>query len=354
MKDSYFSRRSLLLIFPLASAVSLAGCASISHSPEIQAPSELSIRTDPPTQVSAEQVTKQSQQFALMALFAKTVYRNDILDEKARTEKACEYLEHPTHRDVLLDMPRDADGGGWSRWTRSGSCFGGDGLYFETYVHRNNKEVIDEAVIAFRGTENTKSQIVSDWGANLSGILPVASNEYSLAKTLIGPIITALENIPSPADSSKHVDIYLTGHSLGGGIAQYIAYSFDSSIKKTFTFDTSPVTHGTHLSDEEQKLDPEIDRIYMDHEFLSFIRNVTTRLTKRRFHRTDYEFYFVDQGAIKSHNMSHLTCQFAARIKDPVEDHHYSVASATATLNNPILCPNDVRALIPKNLLENH
>lgn len=341
-------------ITALGIAISLAGCAATPNWPDGIPPSrDEAVRTGPPA--IEKNIATHVQQFALMALFAKTVYRLDILDDKTRSsQQACEYLVHPKHRDVLLDMPRDADGGGWSRWTLPGSCYGGGGLYFETYVHQNTQGNIDKAVIAIRGTENSSpSEIRHDWGANLSGVVPSVAGEYGQARSLIRPIIDELAKNPSPYNPNQPIEIYLTGHSLGGGIAQYLAYSFYPKIKATFTFDTSPVTHWMQLPDEEKNSYPVIHRIYMNGEFLSYLRDVTARFNNRRFNRTDYEFFFVKQGAINAHSMSHLTCQFAARVKEPGTEHPYSHENATATLNSPVLCLNEVRALIPQDLLEN-
>lgn len=340
-------------ITALGIALSLTGCATTTNWPDGIPPSrDEAVRTGPPT--IEKDIAAHVQKFALMALFAKTVYRRDILDDNTRTDKACSYLELPKHRDVLLDMPRDVDGGGWSRWTRSGSCYGGGGLYFETYVHQNAKGDIDKAVIAIRGTENSSlSEIRQDWGASLSGVVPSTAGEYGQARSLLASIIEVLAKKPSPYNPTQPIEIYLTGHSLGGGIAQYLAYSFYPKIKETFTFDTSPVTHWMQLPDAEKNSYPVIHRIYMNGEFLSYLRDVTTRFNNRRFNRTDYEFFFVKQGAINAHSMSHLACQFAARVTEPGMEHPYSRASATATLNSPVLCPNEVRELIPQDLLEN-
>lgn len=67
---------------------------------------------------------------------------------------------------------------------------------------------------------------------------------------------------------------------------------------------------------------------------------------------TDYQFFFVDSGVIDAHDMSHLACQFAARVPQCGAEHNYSYASATATLNSPTLCPNEVRKHIPARLLD--
>lgn len=344
-----------LTVAMLACSLSLVGCmpAPLTHMMELPGnvvPDKDSVIITQPRKFEqgAKETESHARKFALMALFAKTVYRHDLLDDKARSSEACSYLGHEEHRDVLLDMPRDEDGS-WARWSIPGACYQEGGLYFETYVHRNTRGVMDEAVIAIRGTENYSiPELRSDWGANLSGIFPHASDEYARAAKHVEPLIKHLAG--GLGGTQPAVDIYLAGHSLGGGIAQYLAYLNHPQIKATFTFNTSPVTHWSQLPPERQKVEPPIHRVYMNNEFLAYVREFTNRFNAPRFARTDYQFFFVKQNAVGAHDMSHFACQFAARLGDGPGEHHYSQASAHATLQNPVLCPNHVLDEIPPNL----
>lgn len=285
--------------------------------------------------------------FALMALFAKTVYRKDLLSNDALNERSCEYLNHSKHRDIWLDMPRNADGSGWKRWGISGSCYNLHGLFFETYVHQKIDGTVDEAVIAIRGTETgSMQQFKDDVKASLSGAFKLKNNEYLLAEQNILPVIVSLKQI-----YGCHLKVYLTGHSLGGGIAQQIAY-MSKDVTETFVFNTSPVTNWKRLNDEGKitNEDPVIYRIWQNHEFLEYIRKITSAFNLPRLSRDDYELYFVKQGIGGSHSMSHLTCQLAARVAETGAEHDYSYQSAAQTLNSPILCPNDILENINKPL----
>lgn len=336
------------LALPLLCLAALGGCSSLDKYNINQVTPESVVVSKPPVFEKAGG-TERASQFALMALFAKTAYRRDIADDKARADRACEYLVHPEHRDVLLDMPRDANGGGWARWTIPGACYSEGGLYFETYVHSNEKGEMDKAVVGIRGTENgTLYEARHDWGANLSGAVPFAGAEYERAARHIMPVIAELAN--KPGAGGKPIEIFISGHSLGGGIAQYIAY-LSPRVKAAYTFNTSPVTHWTQLPEEDKKRDPFIHRVYMGKEVLSYVREVTSRFNIRRYNRSDYQFFFVDTGAFDAHDMSHLTCQFAARVPPGGAEFDYSYASASATLNSPVLCPNEVHKHIPPNLL---
>lgn len=203
---------SMIVICLLFIVLQLSGCATSDKYSDIPVTTESTVVMYPPKFEEAGAANYASQ-FALMALFAKAAYREDILDKKDRRYKACEYLTHPEHRDVLLDMPRDVDGGGWARWTEMGSCYSENGLYFETYVHSNSKGNIDQAVIGIRGTENnSRFEMLNDWEANASGMTYLGKTEYDQAKGYITPVIDKLALIQD--SNGKPIEIYLTGHSL--------------------------------------------------------------------------------------------------------------------------------------------
>lgn len=140
------------LILPLLCLVALGGCAVLGDQYDgNRVTPESAVVSSPPVFEEAGG-TGRAGQFALMALFAKTAYRKDIADHKARARHACDYLSHPEHRDVLLDMPRDANGGGWTRWTQTGACYSENGLFFETYVHSDENGVIDESAASCKSS----------------------------------------------------------------------------------------------------------------------------------------------------------------------------------------------------------
>jgi hypothetical protein len=334
----------------LLMAFNLAGCASFGSTSEADASAtarygpENAIHTPHANQVSSVDL---ADRFALMALFAKTTYRKDLLTNKAIDQNSCSYLNDAKHRDLYLAMPRNPDGSGWRRWGMSGSCVSERGLFFETYVHERVGGSIDEAVIAIRGTETgTLAEAIADFEASFSGVFSGMEGEYVLAEQAILPVIVSLKKV-----YGKDVKIYLVGHSLGGGIAQQIAY-MTNEVVATFAFNTSPVTNWTRLVRERKVVnhDPVIHRITQHHEILAYLRKVTTPFNQPRMGRDDYEFDFVQQGTVGSHSMSHITCQLAARVPKSGGCHDYSYASATATLENPILCPNDVLDLVDKGL----
>lgn len=344
MKEGQFSRKTLLLALPLAMLVYMGNCGAtdITRSElEKTLDRDKVVTWKPP---AIEDARIYANQFAPMALFAQTAYRKDIKNDKRRQGHGCDYLKKEVGYDAVIkhQMPK-SENGHWERSTEPGSCVEEGGMFFETYIHKNKAEIVDQAVIAFRGTENYSIyESDHDWGANLSGFLPFMGREYERARDSALPLITKLHQ--NMGSDGKPIPIYLTGHSLGGGLAQYIAYLADKMVKATYAFDTSPGTHWFQLREYEQAHDPVIYRVYQKREALSLIRNITTRLNITRYNRTDYAFDLVKAGAVGSHSINHLTCELAmlASSNNNFTENNpfdYSKASAQATLDDKCLCP---------------
>ena len=157
-----------------------------------------------------EPLHKWVDEFALMALFAKVVYRKDLAEDK-RAAEGCAYLGNNAPAPEF-GMPKSADGA----WTRLNdkdidSCYNARGLYYETYVHSSRAAALpDEAVIAIRGTENWNfADAFKDWTTNLSAALGIEPSEYKLAHEKILTVVEALKK------NNDNINIYVTGHSLG-------------------------------------------------------------------------------------------------------------------------------------------
>ncbi len=281
-----------------------------------------------------EPIAPRVKEFSLMALFSKMAYRKDL-----SSSHGCEYINDPSYTPKPIELFEQGGKSGWKRWTMPNACYDVHGLYYETYVYANDQGAIEEAVIAIRGTEGTSFW---DWLANLSGMLPFVKTEYEYAKERIVPLIDSL------AGSYGVQRIYLTGHSLGGGLAQEVSY-LSGKISATYTFDPSPVTKwtGLRLEREIKVKDPVIYRIYESNEVLEYARDVSTAFELPRTNRKDYRLNFLRADVINAHDMSHLTCQFAARVPEEGAEHHYSRKEARSVLGKKELCPQEVLIQIP-------
>lgn len=274
--------------------------------------------------------------FGLMAWFAEIVYRRDFSDA-LKDHAGCGYLVAAQAADSNPDfgMPYGRDGR-WTRWlpaTTSGAvtpCLGASGLYFETYIYTQTTGRTTEAVIAFRGTENRSGQYLSDWGSNIAASLGLEPKQYQLAAQHIPQIVQGLQKEFNTQDHK--IQIYTTGHSLGGGLAQQAGY-LSRDIQAVFTFNTSPVTNWSKLRmrGAVQNNYPIIYRIYHGGEILEKVRFVSTSFTQARYNRHDIGLQFVDEqrASFKGHSMQIIACNFAKLIaqRQPAQDaaHHYPV-----------------------------
>ena len=258
-----------------------------------------------------EFLVEMANRYGLMALFAEIVYRSE-LHEDVRDDQGCKYLVQGQNGDAQYGMPKIADSTeGWERWIPNGvgapPCRNDkNGLYYETYVYRDSNNIIQEAVIAFRGTENRKGQAASDWGTNLSAAFGIEPAQYRTARIHLPDLIARLTDEGGP-----QIKIYTVGHSLGGGLAQQAGY-LSSKIKEAFTFNTTPVTNWTHLRHKglvEQGY-PIIHRIYHGGEGLEVPRFVATSATEARYGRHDVGVQFGPRKFAKGHAMKILACNF--------------------------------------------
>lgn len=283
--------------------------------------------------------TKLEHQFALMAVFSRMAYHRHIPEyvRYGRDDPAGKNLpphadacnknrknsKHPHPIDYLYEKS-ESDSGRWQLWEENGEakgCASKEGLFYETYVFKTPQNQITHAVIAFRGTENSSNQLGYDWGSNVSNFFGFEPSEFKLAQEMQRLTIESL--LASNGVGTFKPIIYVTGHSLGGGLAQQAAY-LHKDIVAAYVFDTSPITnwsniYGKFKADGKTKLmendDPLIYRIAMKSEFLSYLRWFTNRVTERRFGRSDYVFQYKDDGSIfGKHNMSILACKFAESV----------------------------------------
>ena len=154
-------------------------------------------------------------------------------------------------------------------WQSLNAKYGDHGFYAETFIRKEHGKIKD-IVVAFRGTEG-----VVDWAlGNLINLQQGDANEY------VGEAIAKLGRFSS---------VTLTGHSLGGALAQNVANNIGLS---AIVFDSSPMDGfeyptgggGKNISISEQG------------EALALIR---TSL------RADVIFNFIndDEGKIENHKM---------------------------------------------------
>lgn len=272
----------------------------------------------------------------------------------------------------------------------SDACINESGLHYETFVHKSNG-AIDIAVIAFRGTENNSwSTSLQNWDANFHELFfPTPSHIYDIARKKTVPLIAKLK------EKNQSIKIYTTGHSLGGGIAQEIAY-LSKGVDEVFAFDPSPVTSWTAFKAEDMQSSgeysniwtpkkecqtanpnlslfpnnekttkegctikndwPIVHRIYHSYEVLSYIRNVIDRIAPKHFNRYDYIFHYLDNGGLPAHDMRILTCAFLIKSKNSDVDEFYfrkdDISALLSQNQRDGLCPDELQKTISGNQLK--
>lgn len=298
-----------------------------------------------PAPEEREELVRFAQRFGLMALFSAAVYRDDLTDPS--NGGGCSYREGDAINSPRYGMPPR-----WERWIPKDkavhACVDEDGLFYETYIHRAlGSTDVDEVVIAFRGTENSKAQIIKDWSSNFAAALGFEPSEYKLARTHMPKLISAINN----EFSNKRPIIYATGHSLGGGLAQQLGY-MSRDVKEVITFNTTPVTNWSSLRlavPGEVKNDyPIIYRLEHKGEFLSIPRFIASGFTSTRFNRYDYGLPINKASYFEGHAIRIFACTFAqilASNESYIAEHDFSVDYAKSLVGKAALANSDDKKL---------
>ncbi|WP_426105450.1 hypothetical protein [Massilia sp. TSP1-1-2] len=344
----------------------LAACATV-RTPMIFESARTSDGVQDKT-LSQEEVAALMRDVSSYADMAESVYRRDFnKNPKDRMKHGCDYVSSGSDSILRLGLPV-----GWRRLDRalidklgleSGEragaplipCRSGKGLDYETYVQLDDLGSPIQAAISFRGTENTKYQWADDWIANFSNVdFGLGDNpQFADARTegsrLIIGLARVLPKVPNSATCSKipgrakdsQAPIDLVGHSLGGGLAQHLAFFSNAcDVRKTVAFDPSPATGWFYLNrrDLVATADPDISRIYMDGEALSFVRKVSTKFNMPRNSRRDYRVVFpgVTGNAFGLHSMTLLANNIKIAVGQ-IADHdemivHYEGDAKAATV----------------------
>ncbi len=147
------------------------------------------------------------------------------------------------------------------------------GLFFRVWkLEADTRHV----VVAFRGTWGFKDWLYGNlhW---LTRFLPM-EDQYSRARMAAQRVFDRL-----PEEPQKATHFYTTGHSLGGGLAQHVLYSYPNKVAQALAFDPSSVTgfvdqepanqvSACQCSSSELNGEPRIFRVYDAYEVLASLR----------------------------------------------------------------------------------
>ena len=275
-----FLRAIALVVMLLA-----AGCASFQQASDTVRVRQPGNRTyDAPVNVAES--AKALSQYAVLsenAYFGSWKKQRDVeTPQEART-----YEPPPATQETYDRLCAPGETGplplsGWRMWDNFPSPgLIGEALRVGLYVEVWEKVGATPPVIAvvFRGTEFTS---LKDWISNLRWFLrfvPWYEDQYSVVSRRVGKeVVNRLAS-----GNTDPFQLVAVGHSLGGGLAQHLAYSLPPGpedrrvprVSSVYAFDPSPVTGWFSVERalrETNAAELRIDRVFEHGEILAYAR----------------------------------------------------------------------------------
>jgi len=229
--------------------------------------------------------------------------------------QSCNLPADKSKQQVRDSLNSELKQSGWKKVfdSQKNGCKKQHGLAFHIWINTVDKD----AVIAFRGTQD-----YTDWwyGNLKSAVWYDVDNQYRIARIEVDSALVELKK----QFPNNEFELYTTGHSLGGGLAQHIYYQ-RNDVKQVFAFDPSPITGFLALLNSqivtEQHLvekckcdmtnpfEPRIFRIYESSEILAFLRFPVKVINPITRHVQEIRFGFTQGSRTSQHDMLGLAIE---------------------------------------------
>jgi hypothetical protein len=178
------------------------------------------------------------------------------------------------------------------------------GLNVQVFLRQRDDDRNLPAMILF-GFRGTNFCSAHDWDANLRWVTQVVPHEdqYRLLHAYVRQLIDAARAAARDRYPDVTFEIFATGHSLGGGLAQLFAYT-SQDVKGVVAFDASPVT-GYHsvVTDAEVNCNASILRVYERGEVLSYARLFIRLFYNLSPNIEEVGFHLIGGNPIVNHSM---------------------------------------------------
>lgn len=221
---------------------------------------------------------------------------------------------------------------GWTAWTDFPTKDLADRsekakLFFSVWeFHSGDRNsAATELAIVFRGTQADQRQ---DWFSNARWFIPTwlrGEDQYVVTRDSVSKeFASEIRRRITDGSLSQNVKVTAVGHSLGGGLAQQLAYAMpaadttNGNLKTVISFNSSPVTGWFSTPNPPRDDNTKglvVDRIFEHGEALSYIRMLINQVIPphmKDFDVRDIRFNLEPTaGGVKNHGSQFFACRLA-------------------------------------------
>lgn len=243
--------------FILCFAILIAGCATVK-------PADYGVKSSDINSCVQTQIVDLPKKYPPPGVYDQEEVANIYLQYAVAAFNAYKStLKDGVFYDEDLRRTRFVFGDVFTEWSAATRIERPGGLSLDYYFGSHDPEVF-KILIAFRGTQFDS---LGDWYANLSWLtqlIPVR-NQYDYARESVAEIVKRAKAVAN----GRKITVLTTGHSLGGGLAEHVAYAFPCT--SAIVFDSSFVVNKYRLA---EPFDAQVVHIFDRQDELTFLRRL--------------------------------------------------------------------------------